>query len=140
VAVARSAERGREGRIGALVGGDLVAGPRGGGAVLQAGLCYVVSSHVETSIVALLGGNVGVHFGAAMLPGSGRLRPRFAAGASLLSVEGPKPGLRAAAGLQLEPNVHFALLAELGIWYLPNVPARFDKTLFAASLALQARL
>nr|MBA3455495.1 hypothetical protein [Deltaproteobacteria bacterium] len=125
-------------RLGALAIAHI--DPSNKGAALIVGLTADVISRVQVQAAALIGPASGVYVGGSFAFLEGRVRPILAVGLPVFFSDGPRVALRGAAGVELEINRHFAVIAELGVEYLVNPEPGLTSTLFIPAIGATARL
>lgn len=110
------------------------------GAVAVPGLTYGVGDHVEFAAAALLGRDKGFWAGASAYVLKGIVKPMFTAGTHVFFVDGPRPGVHAAAGLQVDPLRHLGFFISTGVTYFPKPPEGYEQVGFLPSVGAQGRL
>ena len=124
--------------LGAVLRGDIDG--KGRGAVVSAGPSYRIARAVDVALVACIGRDKGLEPSATVLLTSGALRPLIALGVPVFFVDGPRPGVRAAAGVAFEPASTLSLFAEAGASYFASMPGGYDKLVFVPSIGVEGRL
>jgi hypothetical protein len=114
--------------------------PANQGMAVLVGLTADTVSRLQVQVAAVLGPSYGMYAGATFAFLDGRVRPIIAAGVPVFFSDGARLSLRAAAGVELALNRHFALIAELGVEYAVNPEPSITPTLFIPALGATARL
>lgn len=125
-------------RPGILLRGDI--DPVGGGVVFAPGLSLGLFDHLEIGLSALIGGSVGVEPLARGFFLSGSWKPLIEVAAPIFIVDGGRPGIRGAAGIQWDFHRHFGAFVTIGGAYFPQPPPRYQTAYFLPSFGLQGRL
>lgn len=123
---------------GILLRGDI--DPIGGGVLFAPGLSLGLFDHLEIGVSALIGGSVGVE---PLVRGfflSGSWKPLIEVAAPIFIVDGGRPGIRGAAGIQWDFHRHFGAFVTMGGAYFPEPPPRYQTAYFLPSFGLQGRL
>lgn len=126
------------GQFGAVLRAD-IDGMRAG-VVAAPGLSFGIGSHFEVSTTALVGKNKGLEPGATVYFLKGAWKPLLAVGVPIFFIDGARPGVHAAAGVQWDPIRHFGVFAALGVAAFPSMPDGFNKVVFVPSVGVQPRL
>jgi hypothetical protein len=114
--------------------------PANQGMAALVGLTADTVSRLQVQVAAVLGPSYGMYAGATFAFLDGRVRPMLAAGVPVFFSDGARVSLRAAAGVELALNRHFALIAELGVEYAVNPEPSITPTLFIPAVGATARL
>lgn len=114
--------------------------PSNKGAAVIVGVTADVNSRVQIQAAALIGPASGAYVGGSFAFLAGTVRPIVALGLPVFFSDGPRVALRAAAGVELAINRHFAVIAELGVEYLVNPEPGVTKALFIPAIGATARL
>jgi len=91
-----------------------------GGAAIFVGATFDVTERIQVRGTGIIGANLGGFIGGSFAFLTGALRPNISAGLPIFINDGPRVGLRGAAGLEIVANRHFSLLLEVGVEYLLN--------------------
>jgi len=113
--------------------GQIKAGPRSrlaalalahfdikGGAGFFVGAAFDATERLQVRAAGIIGVNLGGFVGASFALLTGTLRPNLAVGIPIFFNDGPRVGLRGAAGLEIVANRHFAVIIELGVEHQLN--------------------
>jgi len=125
------------GQMGVLARLD-VDGTHGDGGIGLAALTWGLGL-ADIAIGGMLGSNKGLYVGANVFLLRGALKPLLTVGAPIFFVEGARPGVHGAAGLEWDISRHVGFLVEAGVQHYPSVPDGFDKTAFVPSAGAQGR-
>jgi hypothetical protein len=124
--------------FGGLLRTDVDGKFRGAAAVV--GGYYAPLKFLEASVAAILGPNYGLYVGVTGLLPLGRWRPLAQLGLPLYFIDGARPGLHAALGLEWVAHRYLAFNVLVGVEHHFKLPANFEKTIFVPSLGLLVRL
>lgn len=120
----------------------------GGGAALV-GASFDITDRIQASASGILGSNFGAYASGSFAFLTGTLRPLVSAGVITFVNDGARVGLRAAGGLEIVANRHFAVVLELGVEHNLNPQTRVEfggmlrtiqATSFIPALGVTARL
>lgn len=125
-------------RPGIVLRGDI--DPVGGGVLVAPGLSFGLFDHLEIGVSALIGRDAGIEPMARAFVLSGSWKPLIEVAVPIFIVDGGRPGIRAAAGLQWDFSSHLGVFAEVGGAYFPDPPPHYETGYFLPSIGLQGRL
>ncbi len=120
-----------------------------GGAAMFVGGSFDVTDRVQVRAAGILGANFGGFVGGSFAVLTGSLRPTVSAGLPIFFNDGPRVGIRGAAGLEFVATRNFAVILELGVEYTLNPQEQVEfsgmlrsinSTAFIPALGVTARL
>jgi hypothetical protein len=126
------------GQFGAVLRADIDA--LRAGLVAAPGLSYGIGHHFEVSAGALVGKSKGFEPGARVLFLKGRWKPTLALSAPIFFIDGVRPGVRAAAGIQWDPIRHVGVFVEAAVAGFPTLPDGYQHIVFVPAIGVQPRL
>jgi hypothetical protein len=124
--------------FGALARVDVDGKFRGAAAVV--GGYYAPWRFFQASVAAILGPEWGLYVGLTGFLPLGRWRPLLQLGLPLYFIDGARPGVHAALGLEWVAHRYLAVYVMAGVEHHFDLPAHYDKTIFVPSLGLLVRL
>jgi hypothetical protein len=124
--------------FGGLVRTDVDGKFRGAAAVV--GGYYAPFRFLEASVAAILGPEWGLYVGVTGLLPLGRWRPLLQVGLPLYFIDGARPGIHAALGVEWIVHRYLAFNVMVGMQHHFNLPANYEKTIFVPSLGVLVRL
>lgn len=86
-----------------------------GGAAVFVGAAFDATERLQVRAAGIVGPNFGGFVGASFAFLTGTLRPTLTAGIPIFFNDGPRIGIRGAAGIEIVANRHFAVIVELGV-------------------------
>ena len=125
------------GQLGAVVRTDIDS--QGLGMATALGLSYGLS-RVDIGVSALLSKEKGVEPSATIFLLDTSLKPLISVAVPIFFVDGARPGVRGAAGLQWDPFAWIGVFGSVSVAHFPDVPDRYDNTVILYSLGIQPRL
>jgi hypothetical protein len=129
-------------QLGAVLRADING--QGKGVIAAPGLSFGISDYVEVAACALLGRDKGVEPSATVLFLRGAWKPRASLGIPIFVVNGARPGVRVAAGIQWDPSRYFGVFLDAGVAVFPSVPSdasrEYQHVVFVPSVGLQPRV
>jgi hypothetical protein len=124
--------------FGALARVDVDGKFRGAAAVV--GGYYAPLRFLEASVAAILGPEWGLYVGVTGLLPLGRWRPLLQVGLPLYFIDGARPGIHAALGVEWIAHRYLAFNVMVGVERHFNLPSNYEKTIFVPSLGVLVRL
>jgi tetratricopeptide (TPR) repeat protein len=113
---------------------------KGRGVATAVGATYGFARRVEVAAGGLIGDAKGFYAGATAFILRGPVRPIVLVAVPVFFLDGARPGIHGAAGLEWTIHRHFGLFATLGVAYFFNLPADYDRTILLPSVGVQGRL
>jgi len=128
-----------EGRgFGGVVRSDIDG--KGRGAVAVVGAYVGLWRYLEFSVAGIIGQEKGLYVGAAGLLPLGRFRPLVQVGMPLFFIDGARPGIHAAGGVEWVLHRYLGLVVTVGVQHYFSLPADYDRTIFVPSVGALVRL
>lgn len=138
LSVRRGAGDERRSHLGLMLRGHFHISPAGAAALV--GPTVDLTDRIELNAAALIGRFRGGYLGGSYAVLPGRFRPIASAGVLIVSDDGARVAVRAAAGLEVVVNRNLSVFAELGGEHLFNPPMTVFSNAFVPSAGVFGRL
>ncbi len=110
------------------------------GAAARIGLTADLTGRLQAQAAALLGATPGGYLGVSFAFLDGDLRPLVSAGLPIFVSDGPRVGVRGAAGIEYVLGRHLSLIAEVGVEHVVNPEMNVVATTFIPAIGAAGRL
>ncbi len=110
------------------------------GAAAAIGASFGIWHYFEIQVSGLLGTNKGLEPAASVYFLRGMVKPTIYVGAPIFFVDGARPGVHAAGGVQVDPIRHLGIVAMAGVGAFGSSPNdEYQNVLFVPSIGAQGR-